>query len=98
MIVSGAVAVRNLILDLTMALTIGFALGYGVREWISRRRRQAERRRRGVDGGVLAHVACRNVQPRAGEPCGPGRLLARQRLSLGRRSRQQPFAGPGMVS
>jgi hypothetical protein len=50
-IVSGAVAVRTLILDLTMALTIGFALGYGVREWISRRRRQAERRRRGVDGG-----------------------------------------------
>jgi hypothetical protein len=47
-IVSRAVAVRTLILDLTMALTIGFALGYGVREWISRRRRQAERRRRGV--------------------------------------------------
>jgi hypothetical protein len=50
-IVSKAVAVRTLILDLTMALTIGFALGYGVREWISRRRRQAERRRRGLDGG-----------------------------------------------
>ena len=50
-IVSKAVGVRTLILDLTMALTVGFALGYGVREWISRRRRQAERRRRGLDGG-----------------------------------------------
>ena len=46
MIVSGAVAVRTLILDLTMALTIGFALGYGVREWISRRRAE--------DGGGTA--------------------------------------------
>ena len=44
MIVSKAVDVRTLILDLTMALTVGFALGYGVREWISHRRRQAERR------------------------------------------------------
>ena len=34
MIVSKAVGVRTLILDLTMALTVGFALGYGVREWI----------------------------------------------------------------
>ena len=50
-IVSKAVDVRTLILDLTMALTVGFALGYGVREWISRRRRQAERPRRGLDGG-----------------------------------------------
>jgi hypothetical protein len=50
-IVSKAVTVRTLILDLTMALTIGFALGYGVRELISRRRRQAERRRGGLDGG-----------------------------------------------
>ena len=50
-IVSKAVAVRTLILDLTMALTVGFALGYGVREWISRRRRQAERRRQGLGGG-----------------------------------------------
>src|SRR5262249_47264602 len=51
MIVSKAVVVPTLILDLTMALTIGFALGYGVREWISRRRRQAERRRQGLGGG-----------------------------------------------
>ena len=50
-IVSKAVGVRTLILDLMTALTVGFALGYGVREWISRRRRQAERRRRGLDGG-----------------------------------------------
>jgi hypothetical protein len=50
MIVSKAVVVPTLILDLTMAL-IGFALGYGVREWISRRRRQAERRRQGLGGG-----------------------------------------------
>lgn len=48
MIISKAVVVPTLILDLTMALTIGFALGYGVREWISRRRRQAERRRQGL--------------------------------------------------
>jgi len=51
MIVSKAVVVPTLILDLTMALTVGFALGYGVREWISRRRRQAERRRQGLGGG-----------------------------------------------
>jgi len=51
MIVSKAVIVPTLILDLTMALTIGFALGCGVRELISRRRRQAERRRQGLGGG-----------------------------------------------
>ena len=51
MIISKAVVVPTLILDLTMALTVGFALGYGVREWISRRRRQAERRRQGLGGG-----------------------------------------------
>jgi hypothetical protein len=51
MIVSKAVVVPTLILDLTMAVTIGFALGYGVREWISRRRRQAELRRQGLGGG-----------------------------------------------
>jgi hypothetical protein len=32
-----------------IAFVIGFALGYGVREWISRRRRHAERQRRGLD-------------------------------------------------
>ena len=31
----------------TIALIVGFAVGYGVREWISRRRRQAAERRRG---------------------------------------------------
>src|SRR5262245_14078001 len=30
-------------LQIAIALIIGFALGYGVREWVSRRRRQAER-------------------------------------------------------
>ena len=34
MIISKAVVVPTLILDLTMALTVGFVLGYGVREWI----------------------------------------------------------------
>ena len=52
MIISKAVVVPTLILDLTMALTVGFALGYGVREWISRRRRQGERRRQGLGGGL----------------------------------------------
>ncbi len=51
MIISKAVVVPTLILDLTMALTVGFALGYGVREWISRRRRQGERRRQDLGGG-----------------------------------------------
>jgi hypothetical protein len=31
-------------LQIAIALIIGFALGYGVREWVSRRRRQAEAR------------------------------------------------------
>jgi hypothetical protein len=31
-----------------IALIIGFALGYGVRAWISYQRHQAERRRRGL--------------------------------------------------
>ena len=64
MIVSKAVVVPTLILDLTMALTIGFALGYGVREWISRRRRQAERRRQGLGGGFCV------------EPAGTGAVVA----------------------
>jgi hypothetical protein len=34
-------------LETAITLIVGFALGYGVREWLSRRRRQAERRRRG---------------------------------------------------
>jgi hypothetical protein len=33
-------------LEIAIALIVGFALGYGVREWVSRRRRQAERQRR----------------------------------------------------
>jgi hypothetical protein len=32
-------------LEIAIALIIGFALEYGVREWISRQRHQAERRR-----------------------------------------------------
>ena len=68
MIVSEAVIVPTLILDLTMALTIGFALGCGVREWISRRRRQAERRRQGLGGvpgmgTVLSAWICPRVRP-----------------------------------
>jgi len=31
--------------DVAIALIIGFALGYGIREWISRRRRRIERHR-----------------------------------------------------
>jgi hypothetical protein len=33
-------------LEIAIAVVIGFALGYGVREWISRRRQQAARARR----------------------------------------------------
>jgi hypothetical protein len=32
-------------LEIAIVLIVGFALGYGVREWVSRRRRQAERQR-----------------------------------------------------
>ena len=79
-IVSKAVGVRTLILDLTMALTVGFALGYGVREWISRRRRQAERRRRGLDGGFWHTVTHRDVRPRASAL--PARAPAARRAFL----------------
>jgi hypothetical protein len=34
-------------LELSIALIIGFALGYGIREWISHQRRQAARQRHG---------------------------------------------------
>jgi len=37
-------------LEIAIVLIVGFALGYGVREWVSRRRRQAERRRRALWG------------------------------------------------
>ena len=37
-------------LETAIALIVGFALGYGVRGWLSRRRRQAERRRREAFG------------------------------------------------
>jgi hypothetical protein len=37
-------------LETAIALIVGFALGYGVREWLSRRRRQAERQRREAFG------------------------------------------------
>jgi hypothetical protein len=33
-------------LEIVISLIIGFALGYGVREWVFRRHRQAEQRRR----------------------------------------------------
>jgi hypothetical protein len=32
--------------EIAIVLIVGFGLGYGVREWVSRRRRQTERRRR----------------------------------------------------
>jgi hypothetical protein len=37
-------------LEIAIALIVGFALGYGVREWVFRRRRQAERHRRAHGG------------------------------------------------
>jgi hypothetical protein len=37
-------------METAIALIVGFALGYGVREWVSRRRREAERRRRALWG------------------------------------------------
>jgi len=36
-------------MEIVIALIIGFAAGYGVREWISRRRRQAVRERHALD-------------------------------------------------
>jgi len=30
--------------EIIIALIVGFAAGYGIREWVSRRRRQARRR------------------------------------------------------
>ena len=36
------------IMEIVIALIIGFALGYGIREWMSRKRRQAERKHRGL--------------------------------------------------
>jgi hypothetical protein len=33
-------------LETAIALIVGFALGYGVREWLFRRRRRVERHRR----------------------------------------------------
>jgi hypothetical protein len=33
-------------METAIALIVGFAIGYGFREWLSRRRRQAERERR----------------------------------------------------
>jgi len=44
-----------------IALIVGFVLGYGVREWFSRRRRQAERQRRQAAFGhnSLGHDALR---------------------------------------
>jgi len=37
-------------LEIAIALIVGFGLGYGGREWVSRRRRQAERRGRALWG------------------------------------------------
>jgi hypothetical protein len=37
-------------LETAIVLIGGFGLGYGVREWVSRRRRRAERQRRALWG------------------------------------------------
>jgi hypothetical protein len=42
----GSVVLSLQMLEIAIALIVGFALGYAVREWISRRRRQAARERR----------------------------------------------------
>ena len=34
------------VIQIAVTLVFGFALGYGVREWVSHRRRRAERERR----------------------------------------------------
>ena len=36
----------SLMLEIAISLIVGFALGYGVREWVFRRYRRAEQRRR----------------------------------------------------
>jgi hypothetical protein len=35
-------ACATLAMEIVIALIVGFAAGYGVREWVSRRRREAE--------------------------------------------------------
>jgi integrase len=35
-------------LEIAIFLIVGFGLGYGIREWVSRRRRRAERQRRAL--------------------------------------------------
>jgi len=37
-------------LEVAIVLIVGFGLGYGVREWVSRRRRRAGRQRRALWG------------------------------------------------
>ena len=44
--------------EIAIVLIVGFGLGYGVREWVSRRRRQAERQRRAL------------LRPPSGSPIG----------------------------
>ena len=44
-------------LEIAIILIVGFALGYGAREWVSRRRRQAERQRRALGGAATLRVA-----------------------------------------
>jgi len=39
-------------MEIVIALIVGFGVGYGVREWVSRRRHQAEKERRALSGGL----------------------------------------------
>ena len=75
-------------LETAIALIVGFALGYGVREWLSRRRRQAENLKRARISYRLREVVdCRatfiavpkradpRIHPQAAQ-CGPPRAAA----------------------
>src|SRR5262245_548636 len=52
----GSVVLSVPMLEIAIALIVGFALGYGVREWVSRRRRQAARERRSEERRVGSGV------------------------------------------
>src|SRR5262249_34185645 len=90
-------------LETAIALIVGFAIGYGVREWRSRRRRQAERRRRGSFWDItllgmtrfaqVARVPSPGPLAKPQSPGGVGALTARHRRQGDRVSKAQADRG-----
>jgi hypothetical protein len=70
-------------METAIALIVGFALGYGVREWVSRRRREAERRRR-VRANFVGYQHSPIVRKR-------NQTLIEQRIDV--RGKQEPVCG-----